>query len=582
MAVALAFLAFALQAGASSTPREASAAAEARPLPSPQTEAAHERPAPTPGFAPAPASAPAPGLASASALTRAEAARQVEVAWAAHAERAQATCEAELAGGAIERGGVRMPFAFTEHGAVPPGGRSLWISLHGGGGAPAQVNDQQWENQKRLYAPAEGIYVAPRAPGNEWNLWHQAPVDALLDGLIAAMVVAKGVDPDRVYVLGYSAGGDGVYQLAPRMADRWAAAAMMAGHPNDARPDSLRNIGFTLHVGSEDAAFNRNGVAAEWERRLAALAAEDFAGYRHWVHIHAGKGHWMDREDAEALPWMTKFTRDLRPTRVVWVQDDVVHPRFYWLAVDAPTPGARIVVERSGQTVRIVEAPPGVTLRIRLDDAMLDLDKPVRVVHGARVLLEEIVPRSSDVVARTLAERGDPRGIFTAEIVVRVPRAAPLPAEWIGRWAGPVELLGADGASPAFAMELHIEPIAGEDECSWTIVYEGAAGRQVRPYHLVARDAAAGRFAIDERNGIVLPARLIGSTLHSEFAVGTARIAVRYELVNAGIEEAAIRVEMITTREEGVEQTGGGSVPDVRGWTPQSVQRGLLRRVSAP
>ena len=41
-------------------------------------------------------------------------------------------------------------------------------------------------------------------------------------------------------VVGYSAGGDGVYQLAPRMADSWAAAAMMAGHPNGVSPLSLR------------------------------------------------------------------------------------------------------------------------------------------------------------------------------------------------------------------------------------------------------------------------------------------------------------------------------------------------------
>ena len=40
-------------------------------------------------------------------------------------------------------------------------------------------------------------------------------------------IVFEDVDPNRVYLLGYSAGGDGVYQLAPRMADRFAAASMM-------------------------------------------------------------------------------------------------------------------------------------------------------------------------------------------------------------------------------------------------------------------------------------------------------------------------------------------------------------------
>ncbi|MFM8642358.1 MAG: polyhydroxyalkanoate depolymerase, partial [Phycisphaerales bacterium] len=110
--------------------------------------------------------------------------------------------------------------------------------------APAPVNDAQWENQKRLYSPPEGVYVAPRAPTNEWNLWHQGHVDALFDRLIENLVMCERVDPDRIYLMGYSAGGDGVYQLAPRMADRFAAAAMMAGHPNEAVPDGLRNLPF--------------------------------------------------------------------------------------------------------------------------------------------------------------------------------------------------------------------------------------------------------------------------------------------------------------------------------------------------
>ncbi len=44
--------------------------------------------------------------------------------------------------------------------------------MHGGGAVPVQVNDQQWLNQIQLYRPEEGIYVAPRAPTNTWNLSH--------------------------------------------------------------------------------------------------------------------------------------------------------------------------------------------------------------------------------------------------------------------------------------------------------------------------------------------------------------------------------------------------------------------------
>jgi hypothetical protein len=328
--------------------------------------------------------------------------------------------QAELKSGTISANGTGMRIWAAEFGKAKQK-RPLWISMHGGGGAPAPVNDQQWENQKRLYRPAEGVYVAPRAPTNEWNLWHQAHVDDLFQRLIENLVMCQGVDPDRVYLMGYSAGGDGVYQLAPRMADCFAAAAMMAGHPNETKPDGLRNLPFNLQVGALDGAFDRNSIAANWGRMLDELAKADPGAYVHDVKVRPGKGHWMDGLDADALPWMAKYRRDPRPTKVVWLQDDVTHGRFYWLAVDRPQEGQRIVAERSGQEIRIVEAPAGIELRVRLDDAMLDLDKDVRVTHGGKPIFEGRVPRLRATIDRVLAERYDPSAAFTAEVTVRVP-----------------------------------------------------------------------------------------------------------------------------------------------------------------
>lgn len=352
-------------------------------------------------------------------LTRAEATAAVNASVKTIADRSRAERAAELKSGVLTVDGARMPIWATQFGPKSKDGtRPLWISMHGGGGAPAKVNDQQWDNQKRLYQPSEGVYVAPRAPTNEWNLWHQAPVDRLFARLIEDLVICERVDPDRVYLMGYSAGGDGVYQIAPRMADRFAAASMMAGHPNDARPDGLRNLPFAIHVGGDDGAFDRNKVAAQWGIALDALAQADPGAYVHQVEVHAGKGHWMDRDDASAVPWMAKYTRDSRPMKVVWVQDDVTHPRFYWLAVDEPKQGQRIVAERQGQAINILEAPPGIVLRILLDDAMLDLDKDVRVTQGGKELFAGRVLRSRAVIERTLQERFDPKAAFTAEVKV--------------------------------------------------------------------------------------------------------------------------------------------------------------------
>ena len=352
------------------------------------------------------------------ALSKQDAQKARDMIWKSYSSSVRDERKKELASGVIEVNGIKMPIWYETYGDKPDTGRSLFISMHGGGGAPKEVNDQQWENHKRLYQPKEGIYVAPRAPTDTWNLWHEGHIDLLFTRLIENMVIAQSVNPNRVYIMGYSAGGDGVYQLAPRMADQLAAAAMMAGHPNETKPDGLRNLPFALHVGENDTPFNRNKIGAEWKVLLDDLAANDPGGYPHLVEVHPGKGHWMDREDASAVPWMAAFTRDVRPNKIVWLQDDVTHTRFYWLATTTPTAGARVVATRDGQTIRIDHATGTSDLRVRLDDTMCNLDNAVIIKRGDDVVFTGIVPRTIATIAQTIQERGDPTASFAAEVAV--------------------------------------------------------------------------------------------------------------------------------------------------------------------
>lgn len=353
------------------------------------------------------------------ALTKDDAAEAARLLWQAHVAQVRQSRTEETKSGELKAGDLTMRFAYEVFGEIPKSGRSLFISLHGGGGAPAEVNDRQWENQKTLYRLEEGVYLVPRAPTNTWDLWHQAHIDGLFDRLIENLIVLENVDPNRVYLLGYSAGGDGVYQLAPRMADRWAAAAMMAGHPNETSPLGLRNVAFTIHMGELDAAYSRNHVASQWEQLLAELQRGDPAGYVHSVQIHKGKGHWMDREDAVAIPWMAKVRRNPVPERIVWKQDDVVRTRFYWLAVDPADirDRAEVIARRDGQQID-VQSKDVDRITIRLSDEMVDLEQPVSVTHRNRQLFCGPVARTIATLATTLKERGDPQGMFSGEVTV--------------------------------------------------------------------------------------------------------------------------------------------------------------------
>ncbi len=355
-------------------------------------------------------------------LTAPQAAAATEMLWKSRSEFLRSDRKAELDARELVIGDLKMPFWYRSFGAAPAEGRRLFISMHGGGGAPAAVNDQQYENQKRLYQPEEGIYLVPRAATNTWDLWHQGHIDQFFDRLITDFIIFENVNPDRVYFMGYSAGGDGVYQLAPRMADRLAAAAMMAGHPNESRPEGLRNIGFTIHMGALDAAFNRNSVAADWGRRLKTLQETDPEGYKHSVTLHEGKGHWMNLEDRVAVPWMSAFTRQSWPAKVVWVQDDVVHQRFYWLQVDpqAAKAGDQITAEVKAGKIRISVCSKA-DLTLLLNDRLLSLDSPISVEFPDGSTQSFTVQRKLAVMATGLLERNDPVGVPTASITLAVP-----------------------------------------------------------------------------------------------------------------------------------------------------------------
>jgi len=351
------------------------------------------------------------------ALTKEEAERAIAFTYETMLSEQRENRAAELKAKSFTMGDMTMRWLEKTFGDAPADGRSLWISMHGGGEAPEQVNTQQWQNQIRLYQPEEGIYIAPRAPTDKWNMWHQEHIDPMFAHLIESMVALRGVNPDKVYLMGYSAGGDGVWQLAPRMADRYAAAAMMAGHPNEAQLFGLRNLPFAIFMGENDAAVNRNKVAAQKSAEIADLHKADPEGYVHLSRIYPGLGHWMNLKDAEGVPWMAKFTRNPWPQKIVWYQDDITHQRFYWLRLPegAAMKDQKINAEIKARSIRLTgDVPPGT--QILLSDKLINLDEPIEISVNDKATFTTKPVRSIKTIRAALQERLDPSATPTAVI----------------------------------------------------------------------------------------------------------------------------------------------------------------------
>ena len=321
----------------------------------------------------------------------------------------------------ITHDSIKLACACRVFGAAPKDGRSLYISMHGGGHCPKEVNDEQWMNQIYLYEPAEGVYIAPRAPWNTSDLWHRKGLDELVEDVIRACVVFEGVNPNKVYLMGYSAGGDGVWRLAPRMADKWAASSMMAGHPGEASQINLINTPFMIWMGENDHYYDRNILAKEKSQVMDSLSAAHPGKYVHSNNIIKDKGHWMDRVDTAAIGWMAQYRRAPYPKQIVWRQEFVTREHFYWITApaDEVEQGKTVIANIDGNVINIEQCDYS-RLTIYLNDHLVNLDKKVTIRYNGKKIIRVKPRRTIANLYRSLNLRNDRSYAFPCIIDVEI------------------------------------------------------------------------------------------------------------------------------------------------------------------
>lgn len=135
------------------------------------------------------------------------------------------------------RGTVVLPgrlFVPPEAQADPLAKRPLILWLHGGGDAGTNnLNQIRWDVDF-LFAEAKrrGAFLyAPQAPQN----WRPKTLTDNVVTMLDQAAAQFSVDPDRVYLTGYSSGGGGTWNMLSRYPDRFAAAMPVA--PVSPEPD---------------------------------------------------------------------------------------------------------------------------------------------------------------------------------------------------------------------------------------------------------------------------------------------------------------------------------------------------------
>jgi len=358
-----------------------------------------------------------------------------------------------VAAAELPAGKFRMPFVLLGKGDQGPKGWPLFISMHGGGSTEEPVgpdghgwltNTREWWAQMRLFGSQysrPGLYFIPRMAHDNHGRWYTAHNHEAFDLMLRTAILFRGVDPDRVHMMGISEGGYGTDKLAPFFADRLASACAMAAASG--RLENLANLAntpFRTDMGEFDTAYGRISMALDTHAALGRWKAGDDR-FTHVLAVQPGRGHGINY--APGAQWVGGFTRNPRPTRVTWNTAPLEGARrdtFYWLGLEgAPAQGSLTLdatLNRDHNTVLVHAAPQngatleGATLKVFLDDRMLDLDKPVTVVVNGKVAFRGSVARRLEHIARRIAERGDPSFAFPGE--VRIPlggSGAPAPGK---------------------------------------------------------------------------------------------------------------------------------------------------------
>jgi len=352
-------------------------------------------------------------------------------------------------------GDAVMQYTVAKIGEPGENGYPVYIALHGGGATAKEVNDSQWKHMQIYYrdSVAYGIYIAPRGVRDTWNTHSNQESYYLYERLIENLSIYENIDTNRIYLMGYSAGGDGVYQISPRLADRFAAVNMSAGHPNGISLANLYNTPISLQCGENDISFDRHKQTALSANRLGELArqyqAEDGTkGYQHTVFLHIGRGHgvrdndagrslqtiignpaqWLQGEapaakevNTNAVDFLNRFTRNPLPQRIVWDlsvrSPEAGKETFYWLRAPESVREGVVVVrfDKDTNTFTVEQNTAGGEVSIMVNDEMADLFSPITVTFNGRSTVHTVTP-TLGYMQKTIGEKWDRNSVFAAEI----------------------------------------------------------------------------------------------------------------------------------------------------------------------
>jgi len=309
----------------------------------------------------------------------------------------------------------------------PAKGKPVLVYLHGGGNAGkhngAHDNEMAWgwgmPRTKGLRAAPVKLLVrcVDDTAVNAWIL--DSGVQAVNAVLEAFLRQHPEVDTNRIYLLGVSMGGFGIWRFAATEADRYAAVAGLGGGCTIGQDAvaNLRLLPVGVFIGEKDTAAGRLSGSRQGRDMIAKAREEDGDGYACDYREYPGVSHmYPDGVYKDIDKFLERQRRDPYPRTVVWHPQADWKRRFYNLALVPPLRGSSVRAEmREDNTVVVTSQGIG-SLVIHLNDQLADLERPVTVRHNGKEVFSGMVKRTLTTMLETLGEQGDPNQYYTAKI----------------------------------------------------------------------------------------------------------------------------------------------------------------------
>jgi predicted esterase len=297
----------------------------------------------------------------------------------------------------IEVGGRKQHYVLS----APKGYSSkkswpLILSRHGAGGNGPMELSFQWSSVRSKW---RGFIAAPSGnpPGAQWFPEQEPFVLAVLKD---AMTRAN-IDANRIYVNGFSNGGNGAWYYGEYHPGIFAAICTRGGgNPMPAMVRNLKHVPTYIVHGENDTV-----IRVDSDRRDAAALEQ--LGYEVVYTEVAGGGHKpFNEENPKILEFFRMHPRDPWPkTLTFYPRPDRKRMRILWLEIPEGVGTSPVeAAVREGNTIEISGASRVV---LWLSDGLVDLDREVIVKLNGSEAFRGRVERRLETLVTDLQERFD-------------------------------------------------------------------------------------------------------------------------------------------------------------------------------